>query len=144
MADQGFITQDEAEAAKEKEISFSNNQYGNITAPHFVMYVKEKLVEKYGEQKVNEGGLKVFTTLDLEKQNKSRKSREGNDRFELARNNNSNAYASQWIQIQDMIMQWCASKDFFDSNIDGNDNVSLKGRQPGSSFQTIRICDTFM
>ncbi len=135
MAAQGYITEEQASESKKQEIALSNNQYGKITAPHFVMYVKEKLVEKYGEEMVNEGGLKVFTSLDLEKQNLAEAAvRENVDR-NYAAYNDSNASLVAMDPKTGQILAMVGSKDFFDQDIDGNVNVALMGRQPGSSFK---------
>ena len=64
MTEDGYITRQQAEAAANEPIEYK--QETGIQAPHFVMYVKEQLVEKYGESLVERGGLKVTTTLDLD------------------------------------------------------------------------------
>ena len=45
MAEQGYITQADADAAKKEEVKFAPDSE-NITAPHFVMYVKDLLIQK--------------------------------------------------------------------------------------------------
>jgi peptidoglycan glycosyltransferase len=45
-------------------LAYTSNEI-DIKAPHFVFYVKDKLIEKYGEKMVETGGLRVKTTLDL-------------------------------------------------------------------------------
>src|SRR3989339_369655 len=67
MLEQGYITEEEAKDAKEFKIEFKE-QGSNIKAPHFVMYIKEILSNKYGEKMVEQGGLKIYTTLDIYKQ----------------------------------------------------------------------------
>ena len=67
MAKQGYISEEDADIAKAEEIEFKE-QSANIKAPHFVMYVKQMLSERYGEKTVEQGGLKIITTLDLYKQ----------------------------------------------------------------------------
>ena len=67
-----FITSDVEEEAKEQRITFAPNRQ-DIKAPHFVMYVREKLIEEYGEEMVLKGGLVVKTTLDLNIQNLAEK-----------------------------------------------------------------------
>ncbi len=57
------LTQAENEQLKFKKIS------DNILAPHFVFYIKNLLEQKYGVQTVEQGGLKVVTSLDLDLQN---------------------------------------------------------------------------
>jgi 1A family penicillin-binding protein len=135
MVAQKYVTKEQAEAAKEKTLVFSNNPYGSINAPHFVMYVKEQLVEKYGERAVEEGGLKVYTTLDWDKQQMAESSLNTNiDKNKKAYNAN-NASLVSIDPKTGQILAMVGSRDFFDPNIDGNVNVALMGRQPGSSFK---------
>jgi len=135
MAQQKYITKDEAKAAEDKTIAFSNNPYGSITAPHFVMYVKEQLVEKYGEKMVNEGGLKVYTTLDLEKQQYAESAVATNVDKNRRAYNASNASLVSMDPKTGQILAMVGSRDFFNQDIDGNVNVSIMDRQPGSSFK---------
>ena len=67
MLEAGFITEEEKEEAENQELVFAP-QRTDIKAPHFVLYVKGLLVEKYGQQMVEQGGLRVKTSLDLELQ----------------------------------------------------------------------------
>ncbi len=135
MAEQKYISKDEAEAAQKATLTFSNNPYGSITAPHFVMYVKEKLVEKYGEKMVNEGGLKVYTTLDLEKQNYAQEAVATNVDKNRAAYRASNASLVSMDPKTGQILAMVGSRDFFNQDIDGNVNVAVMDRQPGSSFK---------
>ena len=72
MAELGYITQEEANAAKEvpilDQILPESNQYKDIKAPHFVMEVKKQLEEKYGIQTMRQGGYTIKTTLDYRAQ----------------------------------------------------------------------------
>lgn len=74
MADQGYITKDEAQKAKEQPILDTilpeSSQYENIKAPHFVEMVRSELEAELGKATVGQGGLIVTTTLDLGIQNK--------------------------------------------------------------------------
>ncbi len=63
----GYLTKDEMESAKQEKINFSEYTTA-IKAPHFVLYVKKYLEEKYGEDYLKEKGLKVYTTLDWDLQ----------------------------------------------------------------------------
>ena len=135
MVDQKYIKKDEAEAAKKEQLVFSGNVYGNITAPHFVMYVKEQLIEKYGENTVNTGGLKVYTTLDLEKQKMAEEAVATNVDKNKGRYKASNASLVAMDPKSGQILAMVGSRDFFDENIDGNVNVAIASRQPGSSFK---------
>src|SRR3989338_10393127 len=74
MREDTYITREQEEQVK-KEISnvkFSSNDKG-IKAPHFVFYVKDQLIKKYDEKFVEQGGLKVTTSLDLDLQEKVQK-----------------------------------------------------------------------
>ncbi|KKR23763.1 MAG: penicillin-binding protein, penicillin-binding protein 1A, partial [Candidatus Peregrinibacteria bacterium GW2011_GWE2_39_6] len=65
MLTQGKITQEEMEMARTESWSIEFKRYhGNAKAMHFVLYVKELLEEKYGKEVIEQGGLKVITTLD--------------------------------------------------------------------------------
>jgi len=62
MARLGYITQDEAnEAINTPTLSKIKPQKDIFAAPHFVMYIKDYLQQKYGDQAVEQGGLKVYT-----------------------------------------------------------------------------------
>ncbi len=64
----GYITKNQLEEARQEKIVFTENIIP-IKAPHFVMYVKKYLENKYGEDFLKEKGLKVYTTLDWDLQN---------------------------------------------------------------------------
>src|SRR5690606_25953004 len=68
MRQNGYITVEEYEAAKAEVVEFEPQIVSGIKAPHFVMYIREQLAEKYGEEALAERGLKVVTTLDWELQ----------------------------------------------------------------------------
>lgn len=75
MAEQHFITQAQADAAKKVDILALvqplSNKYSNIKAPYFVLAAKKQLEQKYTASVVNHGGWKVITTLDMSIQTKS-------------------------------------------------------------------------
>lgn len=143
MAEQKYITKDERDAAKKVEIAFSNNPYGSITAPHFVMYVREQLVAKYGENKVNTGGLKVYTTLDLEKQKYAEEAVAVNVDKNKSKYNASNAGLVAMDPKTGQLLAMVGSRDYFDEDIDGNVNVTMSERQPGSSFKPFAYATLF-
>jgi 1A family penicillin-binding protein len=135
MAINKFITHDEARRAMEQKISFAPNRT-DIKAPHFVMYVRDQLVERYGEEVVETGGLEVITTLDYEIQ----KLAEGVVKEEvdkLARLNVSNGAVVVLNPQTGEILAMVGSKDYFDTEHDGNVNVTTSLRQPGSSIKIV-------
>ena len=136
MVDQGYITKDEAEKAKTEEIKFAerNAEDTGMIAPHFVMYIKELLAEKFGDKAVEQGGMKVITTLDLDKQ----KIAEDIIKEKAEKNLEWEATNAALVSIDaktGQILAMVGSKDFFNKEIDGQVNVAIRPRQPGSSIK---------
>jgi len=131
-----FIDQQEYEAAKAEPIEFVSQTIGSIRAPHFVIMVKEYLERVYGKELVENGGLRVVTTLDWNLQEEAQSAiTEG-----VARNkelyNGSNASLVAQDPKTGQILALVGSANYFDNDIDGQFNVATQGvRQPGSSFK---------
>jgi 1A family penicillin-binding protein len=135
MQKMGYITLEQARSAKDFDVLAEIRPFQeNISAPHFVMYVKEQLVAKYGEKQMQEGGMKVFTTLDWEKQQIAeeavKKGAAANAKYRA-----SNAALVAIDPKNGQILAMVGSRDYFDKSIDGNVNVAVRDRQPGSSFK---------
>ena len=71
MKQVGYITDEQYQSAKNEVVSFLPKEEKGIKAPHFVMFVKEYLVNKYGDDVLENGGLRVTTTLDYPLQKKA-------------------------------------------------------------------------
>ena len=142
MNELGFITNEEAEQAIKEETP-TEIQVINIKAPHFVMYVKEQLEELYGRRTVEEGGLKVITTLDFEIQEIAEEEvKKGVEEIgEIKGFNNASLVAIN--PKNGHILSMVGSKDFFDDEIDGQVNIATRLRQPGSSFKPIVYTKAF-
>lgn len=136
MAKLGYITQEQADAAKEIDILAKIKPSSeNIAAPHFVMYVKEYLEKTYGQQALEQGGLKVYTTLDWDKQQIAEQAvREGAE-LNTKKYNAENAALVAIDPRTGQILAMVGSKNYFDKSIDGQVNVAIRDRQPGSSFK---------
>lgn len=135
MAQQGYITSEQAEEAIKVDILATiTPKQNNISAPHFVMYIKDYLVSKYGEQAVEKGGLKVYTTLDWDKQMAGEKAVAEGAEKNLA-NKATNAALVAIDPKTGQILAMVGSKNYFDKSIDGQVNVAIRDRQPGSSFK---------
>jgi 1A family penicillin-binding protein len=136
MASLGYITQEEAERYKaidvlDKVVSHREE----IKAPHFVMYVKEYLEQKYGDSAIEQEGLNVYTTLDWSMQEIAEKVvAEGAER-NFSKYGAENAALVAIDPKTGQILTMVGSKDYFDKSIDGQVNVSIRDRQPGSSFK---------
>jgi len=136
MVKLGYITEDQAKAAKEEKIVFKPLNQG-IVAPHFVFFVKEMLSQKYGETIVDSGGLKIISTLDYDLQTQTEQIVK--DQVEKnAKTFQANNAAVVVIDIKTgQILAMVGSADFFNEDIDGQVNVATSPRQPGSSFKPI-------
>lgn len=141
MTNQKYISTSDAEKAKTEKVAFAE-YHENIKAPHFVMYVKEKLVEEYGEKMVNEGGLKVTTTLDLPTQDKAQAAMDERKDRVVARGG-SNAALVAIDPKTGQIISMVGSFDYFNKEIDGQVNVADSERQPGSSFKPVVYATVF-
>jgi len=146
MAKLGYVSQVDADAAKTQSPDKLNPKFTarheSINAPHFVMYVKEKLVEQYGEKMVDSGGLKVTTSLDLDKQKKAEDAiASGSAKLDRYGATNA-ALVSEDVKTGE-ILAMVGSRDYFDIENDGNVNVTDSERQPGSSFKPIVYATAF-
>ncbi|HBI17702.1 MAG: Penicillin-binding protein, 1A family [Candidatus Moranbacteria bacterium GW2011_GWF2_34_56] len=136
MANLGYISKEDAKKYKETDVlNKITVKRENINAPHFVMYVKEYLDNKYGAREMEEGGMKIFTTLDWDKQQIAEKAvREGAE-SNKEKWNAENAALVAIDSKNGQILAMVGSKDYFDKTIDGQVNVAIRDRQPGSSFK---------
>lgn len=137
----GYITQKDVVAAKNEKLQFKR-PFNSITAPHFVMYIKGQLEQMYGRQLVEEGGLEVITTLDIEKQKIAERIIQEQGQKNLSMNASNAAFVSLDTQTGE-ILSLIGSRDYFNESIDGNVNVVLRKRQPGSSFKPIVYAAAF-
>lgn len=142
MFEENYITREIADKAQAEPMTLQR-KFSNITAPHFVLYVKGQLVEKYGEQTVDTGGLKVITTLDWEKQQAAEKAvKDAEKKLDESQANNAALVALDPKTGQ--ILAMVGSRDFSNKEIDGQFNVATQGkRQPGSSFKPIVYAAAF-
>lgn len=135
MYEDKIITYEEMEKAKSEKLVLSNQKI-DIKAPHFVMYVREILVEKFGEQLVEQGGLQVYTTLDLNIQELAQLS-VSQELERLSRLNIKNGAALVTSPSTGEILAMVGSRDFFAFAEDGQVNVTLRPRQPGSAIKPV-------
>jgi penicillin-binding protein 1C len=134
MAAQGYITETERDSAKKEAVTFSKIKTA-IKAPHFVLYVQELLAEEYGQKTLEEGGLRVITSLDWRLQEFAEQAvKDGVAKNEKSYNAD-NASLAAIDPKTGQILAMVGSRDYFDDSHDGQVNVSLRPRQPGSSFK---------
>jgi 1A family penicillin-binding protein len=143
MLEKNFITKDEYDAAKKEVIEFKPKEKYGISAPHFVEFVRQYLIEKYGERAVEENGYKVITTLDY---NLQQKAEEIVKRKALENSKAYNAENASLVAIDPktgQILVMVGSRDYFDAEIDGNFNIAIAERQPGSTFKPFVYATAF-
>ncbi|MGE5425528.1 MAG: transglycosylase domain-containing protein [Bacillota bacterium] len=136
MAEQGYISEAERDAAKSYQINFQQPE-ASITAPHFVMMVKEIVSEKYGESEVEQGGLKIITTIDWEKQKMAEEVIAEKTENYQEKYNANNASLVSIDPKTGQVLALVGSRDYFNDEIDGQVNVADRPRQPGSSMKPI-------
>jgi penicillin-binding protein 1C len=144
MREGGFITEQEYQETLKENVVFLEKNTVGIRAPHFSLYVKDYLVNKYGESMVEEGGLKVITTLNYTIQEKAEKVVTN---FAPSLESTFNASNTAMIAIDPKtgdILSMVGSRNYFDKKIQGNFNVTTAYRQPGSTFKPFVYATAFM
>ncbi len=146
MKDQGYITDAQMHQAENEKVTFVQVA-NNIVAPHFVFYVEDYLAGKYGESTLEEGGLKVYTTLDPNLQKIAETVVENDVNKESIKYNAHNAALVAIDPKTGQILAMVGSKDYFGTpepagctpgkncTFEPNVNVAIAQRQPGSSFK---------
>lgn len=134
MYEQRYITDKERKTAAAQELKFEKIA-NPIKAPHFVFYVKDLLTEKYGAQAVEQGGLKIYTSLDLDIQDFVQQT-VASEVAKLERNKVGNGGSIVTNPATGEILAMVGSKNYFDPE-HGNVNTTIALLQPGSSFKPI-------
>ena len=139
------ISQEQIDEARSQELKYKQGNI-DIPAPHFVFYVKDQLIEKYGLDKVERGGLKVTTSLDSETQAIAEEElRNG----VLNYGNAFSVYNGAMLVLDPrtgQILSMVGSVDYNNSDdrrIDGNVNVTTALRQMGSSMKPFNYITAF-
>ncbi len=144
MREDGHITKQQEEEAKNQLPGMQFQAKGaNFKAPHFVQYVQKILEERYGAAFVENGGLQVTTTLDLELQEEAQKIVA--EEIEKVANayHITNGAAITFNPETGEILSMVGSKDFNADDYDGQVNVTTSLRQPGSSIKPITYVAAF-
>ncbi len=143
MLDLKFINQDDYNKAIAESVVFLPSQPLHIAAPHFVFFIQDYLLKKYGQEALDSGGLNVITTLDYDLETKA-------EAIALARaKDNEKNWSGKNAAVvvidprNGQILAMVGSRNYFDKTIDGNFNVATAPRQPGSSFKPIVYAEAF-
>jgi len=146
MRELKYISDNDYNNALETTVNFVGQKTG-ITAPHFVFFIRDYLNEKYGEDFVEKGGLKVTTTLNLDLQKiAERVVEDGTKRNEIY--NAKNAALVAIDPKTGQILAMVGSKNYWatksepegcepgkNCQFEPNVNIATRLRQPGSSFK---------
>jgi 1A family penicillin-binding protein len=135
MVKEGFITQDDADKAKTAKL-VTIPRRDTILAPHFVMYVRDIIAEKYGED-IFSKGLNITTTLDIEQQRNAEAAvadgaAKNKDKYGI-----TNAALVALNPKNGEVLAMVGSADYFNNEINGQFNVTTAERQPGSAFKPL-------
>lgn len=137
MREDGYITRDQEDSANEEleNLQFQTKGAG-FKAPHFVQYVQSILEERYGQKVVEQGGLQVTTTLDLDLQEEAQKIVA--EEIEKVENLDiSNGAAVVLNPETGEILSMVGSRGYESDKTDGQVNVTMSLRQPGSAIKPI-------
>ncbi len=141
MTEENFITPEQMETAQNEVLEFALSKT-DIEAPHFVFYVRNLLYKQFGEKAVERGGFRVTTTLDLELQKTLQASLSAQvAKLKSARVSNGAALVTKPNTGE--ILAMIGSTDYFDTKNDGQVNLTLAERQPGSSIKPIMYATAF-
>lgn len=143
MVQAGYITQDQATTAAHETLHYHPNQTQSdkLLAPHFASYIRNQLIQQYGEERIIRDGFRVTTTLDRNLQTYA----EGSVKTQVTRltyNHASNGAAVALDPKNGQILAMVGSYDWNDPNF-GQTNMALTPRQPGSSFKPIIYARAF-
>ena len=143
MREDGDISKDQEELllVELPKVEF-RQQSAALKAPHFVFYVKDQLVDLLGEALVEEGGYTVTTTLDSELQDYAQTTvKEEIDKLESVHVTNGAVMVMNPENGE--ILAMVGSKDYFAPDYDGQVNVTLAMRQPGSAIKPVTYATAF-
>ena len=120
----GYITKKDMEEAQQSPLILNyTNKRDKFTAPYFSTFILYQLLEEFGAHMVYKGGLKIYTTLDLEMQDFAEKALQ-----ESGREGAIIAIEPQSGYIKAMV----GGKDFEESKFN---RATQAYRQPGSAFK---------
>jgi 1A family penicillin-binding protein len=153
MVEQGYITAEQARQAGQEKLYFASAPF-DIHAPHFVMYVRGLLEQQLGLERLEQGGLNIYTTLDLDLNETARDVvRYRLERFAECNGQQSdcppgghNVRNAALVALDPQtgeILAMLGSPDYFSARIDGAVNGTTALRQPGSSIKPITYAAAF-
>ncbi|MCO6450053.1 MAG: PBP1A family penicillin-binding protein [Caldilineales bacterium] len=135
MQRQGYITAEERRAAQEEVIRVSPAT-PVLRAPHFVDYIREMLLERYGPEGMHQG-LQIHTSLDLRFQQIAERIAAAQIAVISEKHRAGNAAVTILHPATGQILAMVGSIDYYNEEIDGQVNMAISPRQPGSSIKPV-------
>ncbi|MCD6520803.1 MAG: transglycosylase domain-containing protein, partial [Anaerolineae bacterium] len=148
MVKAGYISPEEAEMAYQEPLHLASAPF-KIEAPHFCMMVREQAAQLLGEGALRRGGLRIYTTLDLDLQHAAeahvrRHLRMLNEPRPSEPGHNVHNAAVVVLDVHNgAVRALVGSPDYFDERIDGAVNAALAPRQPGSAIKPLTYAAAF-
>lgn len=137
MRELGYIDEGELALALKEKVTFLEIR-DPIVAPHFVLYVRELLEEKYGQDFLERGGLKIITSLEAELQKEAERAIKKWAPINEEQYRATNAALVAQDPKTGEVLAMVGSRDYFDVAREGNFNVATSpNRQPGSAIKPI-------
>lgn len=141
MVKRDLLAEEQAQEVLAAKIEFSPQEV-HIKAPHFVYYVKDYLERRYGREQVYTGGWRVYTSLDLNLQDIAE--RAAREHIAKIRKVNANNAAVVTIKPDTgEILVMVGSVDYWDKSIDGQVNIAVSPRMPGSAIKPFTYVTAF-
>lgn len=143
MYDLKFITEQELEQALSVDIISSILPLKrNIVAPHFVFYVIAELEKNYSREQLETEGFSIYTTINLDLQNAGEEAVSDGAKKNIARGATNAGLVALDAKTGEVLVM-VGSKDYFDESVDGNVNITIRERQPGSAFKPFAYAKAF-
>ena len=142
MTRHGFITEQQARDAYAEPLTIKQHEV-DLKAPHWVMYIRDIVEQKYGAKELYQGGLKIYTTLDNNYNDKMQQVLQDSQPT-IATQGATNAAQIAVNPKTGEILAFNGSLDYNDESIDGQVDILTSERQPGSSIKPLVYSQTFL
>jgi membrane peptidoglycan carboxypeptidase len=142
MTRHGFITEQQARDAYAEPLQIKSREV-ELKAPHWVMYIRDQVEQKYGAKTLYQGGLKIYTTLDNDYNDKMQQVLQ-DAKPTIATQGATNAAQIAVNPKTGEILAFNGSLDYNDESIDGQVNILTSERQPGSSIKPVIYSEAFL
>lgn len=136
MLEDGYIDFEAYRQALLSSIGFEFQSYSEeIKYPHFVFYVREFLEQKYGQELLEKGWLKIYTSIDPVLQDKAEELVSAQATKNQARFGAQNAALISIDNETGEIVSMVWWRDYFDEENKWNVNIITSDLQPWSTFK---------